>query len=65
MIDALRRQQLDRFLASVEKRALRMAQIGTGHTDEALDIVQEAMLRLVRRCGSHPPEQWQPLFYGI
>jgi len=35
---------LDRFLAGVERRAFRMAHVATGDVDEALDLVQEAML---------------------
>lgn len=65
MIDALRRRQLDRFFAAVERRALRMARFGTGHDDEALDIVQDAMLRFVRSYADRDPDQWRPLFYGI
>ena len=42
------RQALDRFLASVEKRAFRMAEIATGNHDVVMDIVQEAMLSLVK-----------------
>jgi RNA polymerase sigma-70 factor (ECF subfamily) len=56
---------LDAFLASVERRALRMAEIATGSRDEALDIVQDAMLQLARRYGSRPCEEWPPLFYRI
>ena len=37
---------MDRFLASVEKRAFRIAQIATSHSDDAFDIVQDAMNRL-------------------
>lgn len=56
---------LDRFLASVERRALRMAEISTQDRDDALDIVQDAMMQLARRYGQHPPDQWPPLFYRI
>lgn len=56
---------LDNFLASVEKRALRMATISTGNPDEALDIVQDAMMKLASRYGSRDPSQWPPLFYRI
>ena len=33
--------------------------------DEALDIVQDAMIRLVRRYSRRPSEEWRPLFYRI
>ena len=49
------RQALDRFLASVEKRAFRMAEIATGNPDHAMDIVQDAMLSLVKNY-SHKSE---------
>ena len=56
---------LDRFLASVEKRAFRIARISVQHDDDALDIVQDAMLQLARRYGQRPSEEWRPLFYSI
>lgn len=56
---------LDVFLQEVEKRAFRMAQIAMRNPDDALDIVQEAMLQLVRAYGSRPADEWRPLFYRI
>jgi RNA polymerase sigma-70 factor (ECF subfamily) len=35
------------------------------NADDALDIVQDAMIRLVRRYRNRPAEQWPPLFYRI
>jgi RNA polymerase sigma-70 factor (ECF subfamily) len=60
-----RERALDRFLAGVERRAYRIAQLSLRDHDEALDAVQDAMIRLVRRYGSRPEEQWRPLFYRI
>jgi RNA polymerase sigma-70 factor, ECF subfamily len=56
---------LERFLASIEKRAFRMARIALRHDDDALDSVQDAMLQLARRYGRRPSEEWRPLFYRI
>jgi RNA polymerase sigma-70 factor (ECF subfamily) len=47
---------LDRFLAGVEKRAFRIAQMAVRDRDDALDIVQGAMLRLARSYGQRPSE---------
>lgn len=56
---------LDAFLASVERRAFRIAQVATGGRDDALDLVQDAMLQLARRYAARPPEEWPALFYRI
>jgi RNA polymerase sigma-70 factor (ECF subfamily) len=56
---------LDRFLASVERRAFRIAQMAVRDRDDALDIVQGAMLRLARSYARQPSEEWKPLFYRI
>lgn len=60
-----REQELNRFLAEVEKRALRIAEISIRDRDEALDLVQNAMIKLVRKYSSRAYEEWTPLFYRI
>jgi len=56
---------LERFLRQVERRALRMAEFATGQREEALDLVQEAMLGFVRRYGTRPGAEWPPLFWRV
>ncbi|UPG96669.1 RNA polymerase sigma factor [Luteibacter aegosomatissinici] len=56
---------MDAFLAAIERRAWRMAEIHLGNRDDALDAVQDAMLRLVRHYGEKPAQEWTPLFWGI
>lgn len=56
-------ESLDTFLAGVQARALAMARFATGDVDEALDLVQDAMMAFVRRYRDKPPQQRRPLFY--
>ncbi len=42
-----------------------MARIATGDTEEALDIVQDAMYKLVQGYGTRKESEWGPLFYRI
>lgn len=55
---------LDAFLADIERRAFRVAELGLGHREDALDAVQEAMIQLVR-YRDRPPAEWTPLFWSI
>jgi RNA polymerase sigma-70 factor (ECF subfamily) len=56
---------MNAFLAQVERRAFRMAEINLGHREDALDAVQDAMLRLVKHYSDKPAQEWTPLFWGI
>jgi RNA polymerase sigma-70 factor (ECF subfamily) len=56
---------MNEFLATVERRAFRMARFASGNTDDALDLLQNAMLDFVRRYASRPAKEWSPLFYRV
>lgn len=56
---------MEQFLASVEKKAFRMAEISTKNADDAFDIVQDAMMKLVQKYSDKPRDEWAPLFYRI
>ncbi len=65
-VSTLRREQeLNRFFAEVERRALRIAEIGVRDRDEAMDLVQDAMIRLARKYADKDVAEWTPLFYRI
>jgi len=59
------RQRLDRFLAEQEIQAYKMAYAMTRNRDDALDLVQDSMLRLARHYADRQDGEWKPLFYRI
>jgi len=56
---------MDEFLQSIERRAFHMARMATGSRDDALDIVQDAMFKLVEKYSAKSASEWRPLFYQI
>ncbi len=59
-----RRQELNNFFTSVQHRALKQAEFATGDRDEAMDLLQDAMIRLARNYADQP-EDWAKLFQRI
>ncbi len=59
------RDRLNQFLSEVERSAFRMAEIAVRNPDDALDIVQDTMIKLVEKYAHKPESEWRPLFYSI
>jgi len=53
------------FLASVERRAFKQAVFSVQEQESALDIVQDAMLRLAEKYPDRPAAELPPLFQRI
>ena len=55
---------LEAFFAGIGARAFRFAEAGLRQRDDALDAVQDAMLRMLA-YRERPPQEWSPLFWSI
>ena len=58
-------RDLGRFLKDVERRAFKKTQYLVRDPDAALDIVQDAMIRLSQKYADRPSSEWGPLFQRI
>ncbi len=59
------REELAAFLASVERRAFKQAAFAVRDDDAALDIVQDAMIKLSESYGDRPAAELPLLFTRI
>jgi RNA polymerase sigma-70 factor (ECF subfamily) len=57
--------RIEDFLRTVERRGFLMAKIALGHEADAMDALQDTMLRLVQGYAGRPAAEWRPLFYRI
>ena len=55
---------LAEFLAGIEGRAFRFAEVALRQRDDALDAVQDAMMKMLA-YRDRTPSEWQPLFWSI
>lgn len=56
---------IDTFLANIEGKAYQMALMATKSEHDALDIVQNTMMKLVEKYQHKPAEELKALFYAI
>ncbi|WP_256646375.1 RNA polymerase sigma factor [Thermomonas paludicola] len=55
---------LDEFLRGIDARAFRFAEMTLRQRDDALDAVQDAMMKMLA-YRNHPASEWGPLFWSI
>lgn len=58
-------QEFSNFLVQTERRAFKQALFAVHDEHQALDIVQEAMMKLVENYAARPPEELPLLFQRI
>ena len=63
-VPASHHASLDAFLAGIGARAFRFAELGLRQRDDALDAVQDAMMKMLG-YRDRPPAEWTPLFWSI
>ena len=55
---------IEDFLSVIGARAFRFAELGLRHREDALDAVQDAMMRMLG-YRERPAAEWTPLFWSI
>jgi len=55
---------IEEFLAGLGTRAFRFAELGLRHREDALDAVQDAMMKMLG-YRERPAQEWTPLFWSI
>ena len=58
-------EELEDFLAQVERRAYKQAAYATRDDHAAMDIIQDAMMRLAEKYGRRPSSEFPMLFQRI
>ena len=55
---------LDQFFAGISVRAFRFAELGLRQREDALDAVQDAMIKMLN-YRDKPAAEWTPLFWSV
>ena len=58
-------RELSDFLAAIERRAFKQAMFAVRNEESALDIVQDAMMKLAEKYGDRPAEEFPMLLQRI
>ena len=64
-IEYINQVQLNEFLEQSEQRAFQIALYASKSQEDALDIVQEAMMTLAQQYAHKSSSEWGPLFHRI
>lgn len=64
-MDENTRVAMDLFFRDSEQKAYLTAMALTRNHHDALELVQESMLKMVQKYCDHDPQEWPPLFYRI
>jgi RNA polymerase sigma-70 factor (ECF subfamily) len=64
-MDPSTRQALDEFFRESEQKAYLMAMALVHNHHDALELVQDSMLKLVQKYRYRAADEWGPLFYRI
>ncbi len=64
-MDEITRQQLDDFLARFESEAYKLSFVITQNREDALEVVQDSMLKLVHKYSHKSVDEWRLLFFRI
>ena len=64
-MDENTRQQLDQFLARFETEAYKVSLVITQNREDALEVVQDSMLKLVQKYSHKSADEWRLLFFRI
>ncbi len=56
---------LEQFFIAVQRKAYTMAYMSVSHQHEALDIVQDAMEKMLRSYAKKPSHEWRALFFRV
>lgn len=58
-------EQLNQFFMAHEKKAYAIAVMSLKHKDDALDVVQDVMIKFVEKYKNKKCELWTPLFLSV